>query len=245
MERLKTFAASGEEPWTVLAYRMAALLQSFAPDDPFRKPERDRAQLLAALASTHTGSAEWLALARGVVIDERSPPPIRVLQKIVELNGLVDELAVDETRALALVRDLPEAVHRLPEYERSSLVGKAWGTIGRYLLHRRRPAEALRWLEEAVSFHASHEPVEEGRSRVYLAQALRMLGRHADALDQLDRAERDFRERTAPRNQAYANACRAPWWCYERARLLVEMRRPEGALDRLDEALASVRFARF
>lgn len=211
---IQRFTAWGD-PWTLLGDRMALLVHDLADDVDEQVP---RGKVYGALAYIHAGKLDAAAaLLRGVAIEHVSPE-IDVVRRIVELDEAIDRSSPE--RCTELSAALATALAAVPEARRRPLAGLALGTLGRALLHAGDFDAAIPLLEEAVAHHAAHALYELGRTRLYLASALRNAGRLAEAREQLEHAERDLEAHTKTWSRPYCVQCRA-FWLYERARLAI------------------------
>ncbi|MFH1466088.1 MAG: hypothetical protein ABIO70_17015 [Pseudomonadota bacterium] len=116
------------------------------------------------------------------------------------------------------------------------LKGMAFGTIGRFWMHRRAAGwaeRALPRLQAAVEHHEEHLGREAPRSRTYLANALLRAGRAAEALREADAALGELSDRRV--GASYA-ATTGMFVRYERARALF-------FLGRYAEAASDARLA--
>jgi tetratricopeptide (TPR) repeat protein len=174
----------------------------------------DQAEALGAKITDgeleHLGDAEraWVYVVRATAAIDKQPPE----------------------RAIQLAELAAEAAHRLQALrERRDVCGRAFGTLGRALMHASRDEEARTWLEKGVHHHRQHLREELPRSLCYLAANLRRLGRHEDAAHALEEA---FTE-THTRHDA-ASASSALFLLYERARLRFERGEFEACLEDIE-----------
>jgi tetratricopeptide (TPR) repeat protein len=233
-QKIADYASPGLDPWWVLGERMRVLICALG-DDPGTRSDLGAARAAAALALTHAGDmAAVKAILDDLVVDEKTPPEIRVIKGIVGLGLALDDEQWQKCEKLARALDADLAIAAPAHRER--LMAKVHGTQGRALMQQRRLGEALPLLERAVSEHGQWGLHELGRSRMYLAQALRMAGSYPESMSQLDAAWTDLDENTRRWSEFYYQSC-VVYWRYERARLLVEMGRAEEAVAHATEAL--------
>lgn len=213
------------DPWRFAADRVALLLDGLVDGDDDLVP---RARALGALAYVHAGDLSAAGALLTGLTQPSEDPATHVVGLIVALDRAIDKGDRDETERLALALD--HALPQLTSREHRLLAGQAWGTRGRALLHARDFQAALIWLERAAQHHAIHLAREFGRSLVYVAAALRNLGRLDDANTHLVAAEDALRRHTRPFSLAYAAQCEA-YLRYERARLAIAQGNPDLALE--------------
>ena len=214
----------GAGPWVLLADRMRLLIESLvgAPGAP---EELDDARLWCALAYIHgTRSHEAEDMLQGV---QASDPRRALLAALMRLNNLIDVPAAGED---AMDDQLAVLVAAEPV---GPMRAQAVGTRGRFHLHRHRVDTAIPLLRESVD---ASPPYERGRSRVYLAMALRMSGAPEGALAQLELGEAELREHTLSFSRSYHDQT-LMYLRYERARILLALGRPGDALASVDQAL--------
>jgi len=234
---IERFSAWGD-PWRFIADRVALLLHALPDGDDDLVPQ---ARAFGALAYVHAGDLDAAgALLAGLPDTAREPaddPATHVVSLIVALDRAIDGEAPEDASRLALALD--RAVPGLAPRDHRLLAGQAWGTRGRALLHARDFQGARGWLEQAAQHHAVNLPHEHGRSLVYVAAALRNLGRLDEAHAQLVAAEEALRHHTRPFSLAYASQCGA-YLRYERARLAIAQGDPQAALEDALQAYATV-----
>lgn len=239
-QRLIDFKHSTMDPWLALGDQIRMLLHSLQ-NDPDPDPDAlNHARVRAALAFTHAGDDKAAAAMLKELDDHGCDDPYaHVIRDIVEMESLIDGDENDRTRWVRcdrLAEQLDRRVREMPEAYQPLVAGRVLGSEGRSFTHRREPERAVPFLRAAVEEHERRAPRETGRSRAYLAMALRMAGRYDEALAELDRAYVNIQSiRTA--SQPYYASC-LMFWHYERARLLVGMGRAEEAIFHAREALA-------
>ena len=219
-------------PWVVVARRMQALIEALGGTK--YEGLGNEAQPQVVLAYVHAGELYAAKAALQTIDLDGKPDEVQLAARTAKLNATIDEedwqTCASEARVVeALLASMPESVH-------VDLVGQALGTVGRARLHARefKAAEAL--LTRAVAHHEQHHPEESGRSRVYLSQAQRNLGRTDDALATLEQAQRDLDNHTRLDSRPYYRSC----WIYlqhERARVFVAQDDGDAALSCAREAL--------
>lgn len=225
----------GADPWNVLADELLLLIDSLVDAKGVSKELLDKARVLAALAYTHAGDFEGAEhLLGNIEIDETTEPPVAVLWHIVRMGNLIDAEDWSECERLSTEADVWAA--KLTGEKIGELIGRVKGTQGRVLLHQRRLEEAVPLLEEGVELHCTQAPHEAGRSRVYLAMALRMKGDLEAARNQLDLARSELQRETLPFSDPYYRNC-ILYWRYERARLALEFGEAEQAVSLANKAL--------
>jgi hypothetical protein len=244
---LKDYLGKGIEPWLVLGDRIRLLVRSLTTS-----PNQQTRQLLAqgladaALAFTHgmdTSSAQEMLDTLHRLDSSKIQPFLLVFSGIAELGLLLDACndgrrPWDDTEAL---KDRLEAdLAGLSQADRDLLEGRVLGTIGRVWMHQRKLPQALDYLRRAVASHHEHLWQEAGRSRIYLATALRMAGHHEEAARTLEAAgpilDRCYHEHSPP----YAELTRL-FWDYELARLLLDLGRPLDAIATIEARLPQAR----
>jgi hypothetical protein len=233
--QIQPYSGPERDPWLVLGDRIRILVRSLAGDLRNEPYLLDKGRAMAALAFTHggddAGASEMLADLEQHGDDH---PFTRVFGQIVALDRLIDR--DDWAASQQLEASLSQSLQTLGPKIRPPLMGRALGTLGRALMHRRALDQAVPVLQAAVSEHEAALAFEVPRSRVYLAMALRMAGHHEEALRQLDLAFAGFAAKETF-SQPYLESC-LMYWHYERARLLVETERPDEAVYHGREALA-------
>ena len=219
-------------PWVVVARRMQALVEAL----PGKKYEGlvSEAQPLIGLAYVHAGELFAAKAALQTIDLDGKPDEVQLAARIAKLNAAID--GEDWQGCASEARAIEALLASIPDGALVDLVGQALGTVGRARLHAHefQAAEAL--LARAVRHHEQHHPEESGRSRVYLSQAQRNLGRTDDALATLEHAQRDLETHTRPDSRPYHRSC----WMYlqhERARVFVAQGDGDAALSCAREAL--------
>lgn len=228
-------------PWLVAARRMQTLVEALCGKKAHTElVETTRTQIV--LAYVHAGELGDAARAlKGAAVEGKSVE-VQIAANTAELNATIDRenwAGCDELR-----RALDDLLAQVPEGEHADLVGQALGTLGRARLHAREFNAAEVFLARAVEHHDQHAPEQSGRSRVYLAQAQRNLGRTDDALATLQRAEQDLETHTRPDSRPYFRSCRM-YLQYERARVFATLGDGDAALSNARDALASSRYLGF
>jgi hypothetical protein len=243
-QNLGDYQARGMAPWLVLGDRIRLLVRSLeTAEDAQTRQQVAQSRADAALAFTH-GLDE--PSARDMLRDldlSRASPPVAVFAGIVALGSLLDRCATGDSPWSELdapAEKLEADLARLPEADRYLLEGRVLGAIGRAWMHRRNLSLALEYLRRSVASHDAHLWQEAGRSRIYLATALRMAGQYEEAARTLEAAgpllDRCFREESA----SYAEFTRL-FRDYELARLLLELDRPLDAIAAIEARLPQAR----
>jgi hypothetical protein len=224
--------------WLDLADRMTRLIRSLENEPSVPKAKLDEWRCHAALAYTHTGSNEAAErIISTVSVSEGSPLRVRALHAIAQINIRIDSEELNRPSGRAAEAVLRAVIAELRRERDFEFLGRALGTLGRVRLHEYRVGEAIPLLEETVAIHGAPERLyERARSGVYLAMALRMIGRPEDALAELLSAADDLEAHTRRFSSEYAGATETYLW-YEQARTLVSLGRPEEALDATAKAL--------
>lgn len=144
-----------------------AMLFALHAGDPRRAAELSAGVQEAELARLRDSERAWVYVARAsaAIDDERLDDAIRLAEQ-----------AVEECHLLRATRD------------RREVIGRAYGTLGRALMHACRDEDARPWLEKGVEHHRQHLPEELPRSLCYLATNLRRLGRYDEAATTLEAA---------------------------------------------------------
>lgn len=205
-------------PWARLGDEIHQLIGSVSGEERPGIDLRD-ARIRGALAWLHAGELD-LALHAIDGLTEALPPALELLRAVAALSNLIDRdpsggMAENE-RIDALLAAGGDGV----DEERY----RAFGTQGRWLLHRHDPA-CIPLLRDAV---LSAPPWERPRSRVYLAMALRRWA-PGEAWSELEIAEQELGD-TERRSLDYAASTRV-FLRYEQARVLVATGRPDLAVD--------------
>jgi hypothetical protein len=243
-QMLADYRGKGMDAWLVLGDRIRLLVDSLATfNDRQTRREVEEARADAALAFTHGldgFSAEQML--QGLAPEQLSPQ-VRVYVGIVELGRLLDACndglhAWEET--LPQITLLEQQLAALPESDRYFYEGRVLGTIGRVWLHQHRLTQAIDYLERAVASHDVHLWQEAGRSRIYLATALRKNEAFDEAARTLDEASPLLQRCREQWNAAYAEQTML-FWNYELARLLLELNRPLDAIAALESYLRKAR----
>ena len=242
-QTLADYQGKGMDPWLVLGDRIRLLVDSLASfNDAQTRQQVARARADAALAFTHALdgiSADQML--RG--LDPLAlPPSLSVHAGIVELGRLLDACAGGERPwddTLPLLSSLERSLQALPEADRHLYEGRVLGTIGRVWMHRGQLSTALDFLRRAVDSHDRHLVQEAGRSRIYLATALRMSGDVHQATLTLEEASRHI-ERSRSWSLSYAEQTLL-FWAYELARLQLDLDRPLDAIATLEVRLHQAR----
>lgn len=246
-QNLSSFAASNR-PWESLADRMRLLINSLESSaDAETKRVLGKARSLAALAYLHVG-AELSAIDE-LLGAEPEAPFARALRLIVQLSKRIDDLGQDEATDVSVrqdMRSLEAKLHAelqaLLPGDRELLEGQAFGTIGRSYLHRGDSVTALRWLEQARDSHAAQQRHELPRSRIYVAMALRRLGRPDEAATTLMAARAELSLLTKPYS-AHLATTTGVFLEYELARSLLDQGRSADATTVCRHALEQARRA--
>lgn len=214
----------GAEEWIEHArhaQEIACALASFGDSELLETAARARIQ--GALFALHGGDPAFAEALLTQVGGRNLPHELTAFSAVVRASASIDRapgIAVDQARsALALAEELRST------YERRGVLGRAYGTLGRALMHADHFEEALPWLEKGAAFHRDHAPREHARSLCYLAQCLRGLDRPADALE-TTRAALAW----ATTHAATSASSKAYLWL-EEGRALLILGRPSEALD--------------
>jgi len=172
-----------------------AMLFALHAGDPRRATELGAFVGDAELASLRDSERAWVYVARAsaAIDDERLDDAIRLAEQ-----------AVEECHLLRATRD------------RREVIGRAYGTLGRALMHACRDEDARPWLEKGVEHHRQHLPEELPRSLCYLATNLRRLGRYDEAATTLEAAL------AVEEGESFASGNTLLFLLYERARLHFE-----------------------
>lgn len=172
-----------------------AMLFALHAGDPRRAAELSAGVQEAELARLRDSERAWVYVARAsaAIDDERLDAAIRLAER-----------AVEESHRLHATRD------------RREVVGRAYGTLGRALMHACRDEDARPWLEKGVEHHRQHLPEELPRSLCYLATSLRRLGYYDEAATTLEAAL------AAEEGDSFASGNTLLFLLYERARLHFE-----------------------
>lgn len=244
---LGDYLGKGIEPWLVLGDRIRLLVRSLTTS-PNQQTRQILAQGLAdaALAFTHgldTSSAQEMLDTLRELDPSRIQPFLLVFAGIAELGLLLD--ACNDGRrpwgdTEAPCSKLEADLAGLSQADRDLLEGRVLGTIGRVWMHQRRLPQALDYLRRAVASHDEHLWQEAGRSRIYLATALRMAGLLEEAARTLEAAGPLLDRCHHEHSQPYAELTRL-FWAYEFARLLLDLGRPLDAIAAIEACLPQAR----
>lgn len=151
--------------------------------------ETTRALGWAALFHLHAGDlddASGIAHElRGRELDALSDGA-RVWVRIVLATTAIDRDRHDD--AVALAREALADAQTLRGDDRAELLGRAYGTLGRALVHAGRSEQAIEPLAAGAAHHREHLGRELARSAIYLATGLRRAGRLDEALDAIGEA---------------------------------------------------------
>lgn len=171
--------APSAEEWARLSAVAWEASSALAADEPEKSAE---AALWAALFAVHSGDP---AAADGLL--RRVPPEttlefpeLHARQLITSASHQIDPEHLDE--AIALAERAVKMCEALAPRDRRDLLGQAYGTHGRTLMHAGRLGEAEALLRQACVHHQGTVPREAPRSGCYLATCLRLAGRAEDAL---------------------------------------------------------------
>ena len=197
----------------------------------------NEARCWLAIAYTHAGMLDDVdAALRDVELPGHAPPRLQTLFHIVRLGEAIDrrDLQSDETKErMANVERNLEALRTNPDPE---LHGRAAGTLGRAHLHAGALTKALPLLREGVAEHLANHPMEVGRSRIYLAMALRMTGDPQAALHEVVQGAHELATYTRTYSPEYEADTRM-YLDYEMARILVSLERHDEAISCATRAL--------
>lgn len=215
--------------WRQLGDKTRRLIDSLK-DEP-GAGDLNEARCHLALAYTHAGMlGDVDAALRGVTLPVNAPRRIKTLFHIVRLGKAIDAQALESAEGHTFMQQVASDLDDLRQESDPELHGRAAGTLGRAYMHANRLAQALPLLREGVSQHLAHQPHEVGRSRIYLAMALRRAGEAQAALDELVQAAQELETHTRRWSEDYARDTRM-YLDYEMARTLV-------SLERFDEAIS-------
>ena len=220
-------------PWLQLADRMRELIESLPESAPLRS-ELWKARTQAALAYLHAGAQHDALGVLGIENPRDSDRLHQVLERLeteevapairADVVMALLDVGIDEGRTAegaVLRKQLTALWAQMSGAEAAALGGRILGTQGRSLLHGGDAAESLPLLASAVEHHVVHEPHEAPRSRIYLAMALRRIGRREEALRTLEQAERELAPEAWDIDASYRVGTRM-YWDYERARLALD-----------------------
>jgi len=215
--------------WGGLADDLRRLIDSLK-EEPAASAALEEARCLAGLAYSHAGLLEDVKAMLGKVERPESLGlEVRSLYDIVAVGRYLDMLTLETDKGRGAIAALEADLEELCLAPRSSMFGRAAGTLGRARMHLGQLDDTLPLLEEGVEHHLAHEPHEAARSRQYLAMALRMSGDTPEALDELFRARRELETLTRNYSPEYEDSCRV-YLDYELARTLLAADRPADAL---------------
>lgn len=243
-QNLADYLGKGMDPWLVLGDRIRLLIDSLSSfEDAQTRQEVARARADAALAFTH-GLDGFSANQMLRDLDhDLLHPSVRLYAGIIELDHLLDKCSEGSRsweETLPFITSLERSLAALSGPEQHTYEGRVLGTIGRVWMHQRKLPEAIDYLRRAVDSHDAHLWQEAGRSRIYLATALRMNGSLDEAAKTLD-AAMPLLDRCRYRwNASYAEHT-VLFWTYELARLLLELGRPLDAIAALESKLNHAR----
>ena len=217
----------GEDPWVTMADRLRLLWNSLRDVGGVRAEDLESAQVMASLAYTHAGDLEAAgAMLHNLDVTEETRCPIRVMALIVKIGFGIDH---EDWGACSHSSELLDVeLEKLNDGERKLLLGRALGTQGRAWMHQRKLDRALPLLNRAVEENLQHSTHEVGRSRVYVAMALRMASKPNEALGQLELAAKELLTHTRAWSEPYYTQC-IMFWCYERARVHLDLQQPDHA----------------
>lgn len=242
-QALGDYAGRGLDPWLVLGDRIRLLVRSLGTaSDVASRQVITQGKIDAILAFTHgLDDASAGELLHDLDLT-KVQPVIAVFARIVELGHVIDACSEgrrswDEANGLASA--LEGALSSLSGPDHDLFEGRVFGTIGRVWLHQRKLSEATRWLRQSVDSHDAHLWTEAGRSRIYLATALRMDGQFEEAARTLEAAI-PLLDRCQQRKPSYAEQTKL-FWGYELARLLLEINRPRDAVAAIEVRLHQAR----
>jgi tetratricopeptide (TPR) repeat protein len=123
---------------------------------------------------------------RDSAAESQLPAAVQAWVAIVRTTRAID--GEEASDALPLAERAVDLAERVADHDLRHLRGRALGTRGRARLHAGRAEEALADLRDALAHHRKFLPREAPRSATYLAQALRLAGRPAEALGVLAEA---------------------------------------------------------
>ncbi len=230
---------AGIPPWTMLADQLAWLVQALEARGCRNPPLLVDGRCAAAEAYSHAGE-----IPRAMRVLGDTEPPSQASQQarfawhVRTLAGKLDSRDWDAVGTQVSV--VQDELRKLTPDVHAQQAGAAMGTMGRALLHGGRAADALPLLQAGVDHHVLHQPAETGRSRIYLAMAMRRLGRLDDARAELEQARADIDADTREHGRSY-HASTLMYWRYERARLALEAGDPAEAIALTEPVLAQAR----
>jgi tetratricopeptide (TPR) repeat protein len=214
----------GAEEWIEHARRaqeVACGLASFG-EEALREKAAE-ARIRAALFALHGGDPAFAEELLAQVSADSLPLELAALSAVVKASKSIDAASGAASAEARMAVELSESLSS--KRAKREVLGRAYGTLGRALMHADAFEEALPWLRNGADFHREHAPREHARSLCYVAQCLRGLGRPADALETV-RAALAFTEAqlaTAEKTRAYLRL--------EEGRALLALGRASEALD--------------
>ncbi len=213
------------------------LARVVAADVRLSRKERAMALMWAALFATHAAmSAEAIQIIDSLTNEEAEqlPPRARVWRQLIATTALIDE---DPSRAAEVAATLvADADASLVAGDRFDLLGRAYGTFGRALMHCGRLEEATRWLKRGVEHHvlyATELPEQEAQSRTYLAICCRLAGNAAAALTECETASHVLQR--SSNEEAIVHGRRFVF--LEWGRCLIALDRPSEAILKLQQCV--------
>jgi tetratricopeptide (TPR) repeat protein len=132
----------------------------------------------ATLFAIHGGDPDLASDLLAQVDAAQLPRKLAAWKTIVEASHLIARNPVEAVERGEAAVSLAQA---LPDEDREDLLGRAYGTLGRALMHSGRLGEAEVTLRSGAAHHREHSPWEEPRSLCYLAQCLRLSERYEEA----------------------------------------------------------------
>ena len=173
-----------DTPWLQVAHRAEWLAARCAVSArPFLG-----AQALgwAALAALHGGDeARAQDLIRRVKQEDTAhlSEEARVWHHLIDATARIDRRPDGPSEAIALAEQALDTCAKVSTQVRLELEGRAYGTLGRALMHAGRMEEALGPLHRGTEHHRRHGMQREiARSQTYEAICLRLLGHAEEAL---------------------------------------------------------------
>lgn len=232
----------GTDPWMLLGDRMRALVSSLATERGVLPSQLDNGRVQAALALTHAGDHRAADLVLEPIGDgPETPVWIRAHRNIVALGVAIDDEDFDHCGRLSATLD--SEAEELQGEHRELLLGRIRGTQGRAWMHARQLDPAISLLQTAVDLHGSSLNIgERGRSRIYLAAALRLAGRLDAAEEELLRSLEDLLgDETRPNERSYQRQTLV-FHQYEAARLALAQGRTDVAIEAAQRALVETQY---
>ena len=146
------------------------------------------ASVFSALFAVHGGDPRGAdaVLQREAKLDVTRYPELHARRNIAAATAAIDE--DDLPAAKALAEEAVQATEGLSGRDRRELLGEAYGTLGRVLLHAGALAEAEGFLRKGMAHHDQECPTEAPRSACYVATCLRRMGRLDEALEAVNTA---------------------------------------------------------